>query len=216
MLALLPVGPAWPRQPETLLYKVIAGVANYWGFVDGRAADLLERETDPRLTLEMLPDWERNWGLPEKCIASPQTIAARQLALVHKMTLIGGQSREYFIELAASIGYTITITEYSPFMVGVSNVGDTRSLPVDPNPLVGEYRWYIGGPEMRFYWTVHVSGASLQWFRVTSGETGVDPHLRIGLATDLECILNKYKPAQTMIVFDYSNLENGGPMQGTP
>jgi uncharacterized protein YmfQ (DUF2313 family) len=216
LLALLPVGPAWPREPDSVLSKLIGGLSDYWGFVDGRAADLLERESDPRQTIELLPDWERNWGLPEECIAEPQTIADRQRALVHKMTMIGGQSRQYFIDLAASIGYTITIIEYAPFMVGVSHVGDTRSPPADPDPMVGQYRWYIGGPEMRFYWTVNVGLARLSWFRAASGQTGIDPHLRIGLADDLECLLNKYKPAHTMIVFNYSGMQNGGAMAGTP
>ena len=43
----------------------------------------------------------------------------------------------------------------------------------------------LGPPENRFYSTVHVHEASLTWFRVTKGQTGVDPHLRIGLADDL-------------------------------
>jgi uncharacterized protein YmfQ (DUF2313 family) len=215
-LTYLPQGQAWPRQPGTTLDLACRGLVDYYGTVDGRAADLLEIESDPRHTVELLPDWERNWGLPEECIAAPQSIGERQLALVHKMTMIGGQSRQYFINLAASIGYTITISEYAPFMVGVSQVGDTRTPPLDPNPLVGDYRWYIGGPEMRFYWTVHVGQAKLIWFRCDSGQTGVDPHLRIGIADDLECILNKYKPAQTKIVFDYSGLTSGGSMAGTP
>jgi uncharacterized protein YmfQ (DUF2313 family) len=75
----------------------------------------------------------------------------------------------------------------------------------------------IGPPENRFYWTVHVDQASLVWFRVTKGQTGVDPHLRIGLANDLECLLNRWKPAHTQIIFDYSGLSDpGDPMEGTP
>ena len=58
----------------------------------------------------------------------------------------------------------------------------------------------------------------LTWFRVgpIGGEVGVDPHLLIGLAEDLECLLNRWKPAHTEIVFDYSGLTNGGSMAGTP
>jgi len=149
-LELLPTGQAWPRERGSILFQALSGLAYYWGDVDGRAADLLEQESDPRHTVELLPDWERNWGLPEECIVAPQSIGERQNALVHKMTMIGGQSRQFFIDLAASIGYTITISEYAPFMVGVSSVGDTRTPPVDrANLLHGDYRWYIGGPDMR-------------------------------------------------------------------
>jgi uncharacterized protein YmfQ (DUF2313 family) len=237
-LALLPQGQAWPRHPESLLYKVVAGLCEYWGFVDSRAADLLEIESDPRKTVELLPDWERNWGLPDPCYEAPQTIGQRQLALVMRMTMQGAASREFFIDVAAQIGYTITITEYRVFVVGIDGCGDCRvygdgsnpmfnawNVPIcDPtgNPVadgeLSEWPNYgLGPPSNRFYWTVHVTGAALTWFRVTKGQTGVDPHLRIGLADDLECLLNRWKPAHTEIIFDYSNLSGpSDPMAGTP
>jgi uncharacterized protein YmfQ (DUF2313 family) len=217
MLSLLPRGQAWPRYIGSTLVQTIDGLAGYWGFVDSRAADLLEIESDPRTTFELLPDWERAWGLPDPCFADPLTIAARQQILVLWMTMLGAQSRQFFIDILASrLGYTVTITEFAPFMAGVSNCGDTRPLPLDPNPLIGDFRWYIGPPEMRFYWTVHVGLARLLWFRASSGQAGVDPHLRIGLAEDLECLLRRWKPAHTELVFDYSSLAAGGPMAGTP
>jgi uncharacterized protein YmfQ (DUF2313 family) len=237
-LALLPQGQAWPRHPESLLYKVVAGLCEYWGFVDSRAADLLEIESDPRKTVELLPDWERNWGLPDPCYAAPQTIDQRQLALVMRMTMQGSASREFYIQVAAQIGYSITITEYRVFVVGIDRCGDNRVYGDGSNPMFDEWNkpicdptgnpvaegelsewpnYGIGPPGNRFYWTVHVTGASLTWFRVTKGQTGVDPHLRIGLADDLECLLNRWKPAHTEIIFDYSNLHGpSDPMAGTP
>jgi uncharacterized protein YmfQ (DUF2313 family) len=74
----------------------------------------------------------------------------------------------------------------------------------------------LAPPEIRYYWTVHVHQANLQWFRCASGQCGIDPHLRIGIASDLECILNRWKPAHTQIVYDYTNLHPGDPMEGTP
>jgi uncharacterized protein YmfQ (DUF2313 family) len=194
---------------DSVLWQTSDGLCEYWGTVDGRAADLLERESDPRATIELLPDWERNWGLPDPCFVQAQSIGERQNVLILKMTLLGGQSREFFIYAASLLGYTITISENAPFMVGVSNVGDTRDA-------AGYYRWRIGPPENRFYWTVHASKTKLTWFRVTKGQCGVDPHLRIGIDDDLECLLNEWKPAHTMIIFDYSGQMNGDPMEGTP
>lgn len=217
LLNLLPTGQAWSRRVGSVLYRTVRGLADYWGYVDGRAADLLERESDPRATIELLPDWERNWGLPDPCFTTPQTIYERQVALVQKMTMLGAQSRQFFIDQMAKIGYHITIKEYAPFMAGVSEVGDTRTdVPLDPDPLVGDYRWYIGPPEMRFYWTVNVGTARLTWFRAGESEAGVNHHLEIGVFDDLECLLNRWKPAHTQIVFDYSGLTAGGPMAGTP
>jgi uncharacterized protein YmfQ (DUF2313 family) len=236
-LTLLPQGQAWPKAPGTTLDLACRGLAEYWGFVDSRAADLLERESDPRYTIELLPDWERNWGLPDPCYKEPLTIAERQLALVMRMTMEGAQSREFFINVAAQIGYTITISEYRTFVVGIDRVGDNRTIGDGSNPMYNEWgnpilnprgvpvadselsEWpYYGlGPETnRFYWTVHVGRAKLIWFRCASGQCGVDPHLRIGTADDLECLLNRWKPAHTQIIFDYSGLTTGGEMAGTP
>jgi uncharacterized protein YmfQ (DUF2313 family) len=159
-----------------------------------------------------------------------------------RMTLWGAQSREFFIGIAAMIGYTITITEYRPFFIAMDGCGDCRQYgaagaptpvmrnqwgqpilapPGDHNVSDGELsewpNYGVGPLENRYYWTVHVATASLTWFRVTSGQCGIDPHLRIGIADDLECLLNRWKPAHTQIIFDYSGLSDpGDPMAGTP
>jgi uncharacterized protein YmfQ (DUF2313 family) len=239
MQALLPLGQAWPRDWNGVLMLVVRGLTRIWGDFEIRASKLLEMESDPRSTIELLPDWERNWGLPDPCYSAPQSIAERQLALVMRMTLEGGQSRQFFIDAAAMIGYTITITEYRPFFIAMDGCGDCRvygDLPPDPmrnqwgqkimgargdKPVLdgelSEWPNYGLGPlENRYYLTVHVATAKLTWFRCTSGQCGVDPHLRIGIADDLECLLNRWKPAHTQIIFDYSGLQTGGDMAGTP
>lgn len=208
-LGMLPQGQAWPKEPGSTLARACIGLSRYWGFVDHRAADLLERESDPRITLELLRDWEIAWGLPDPCLQEPLTIGDRQRMLVQRITMLGAQSRAWFIEVASWLGYTIRIGEFAPFMVGVSRVGTT----LDDN---GGPRWEIAVPEIRFYWKVHIDFARLTWFRVTTGEVGVDPHLRIGVAADLECLLNRWQPAQTQIIYDYSGLSTGGSMAGTP
>ena len=221
LLELLPYGPAWPRAVGSTLVMAINGLADYYGFVDSRAADLLERESDPRKTFELLPDWERNWGLPDPCFHETISLSDRQRMLVFKMTLFGGQSRDFYINDVAwgMLGYKSTISEYAPFMAGVSRAGDTRppaQSAADPGGLHGDFRWYIGPASLRFYWTVHVSTTRVTWFRASSGQAGVDPHCRIAKATDLECLLNRWKPAQTQIVFDYANMTPPDPMYGTP
>jgi uncharacterized protein YmfQ (DUF2313 family) len=55
-LSLLPNGQAWPKSNLSVLWQVVDGLCEYWGWVDGRAADLLERESDPRKTIELLSD----------------------------------------------------------------------------------------------------------------------------------------------------------------
>jgi uncharacterized protein YmfQ (DUF2313 family) len=239
MQALLPLGQAWPRDWNGVLMLVVRGLTRIWGDFEIRASKLLEMESDPRSTIELLPDWERNWGLPDPCYSAPQSIAERQLALVMRMTLEGGQSREFFIKAAAMIGYTITITEYRPFFIAMDRCGDSRTIgALPPDPMRNEWsqpilappgdhyiadgelsawpHYGLGPLENRYYWTVHVAAAKLIWLRCSSGQCGVDPHLRIGIADDLECLLNRWKPGHTQIIFDYSGLQSGGDMAGTP
>jgi uncharacterized protein YmfQ (DUF2313 family) len=72
--ALLPQGPAWPRDYNSTLMTVVRGLTEIWGDFEMAASLLLERESDPRITFPpqgpqsgLLPDWERNWGLPDPC-----------------------------------------------------------------------------------------------------------------------------------------------------
>jgi uncharacterized protein YmfQ (DUF2313 family) len=226
LYALLPQGMAWPREPTSLLYKVVHALSQIWGTVDRRAAELLETESDPRVSMELLPEWERAFGLPDKCLAEPIDLYTRRRALMLRITMLGQQSREWFIWLAAYAGYTITISEYRPFIVGIDRVGDNRTIGDGSgtqkdqflNPLYdtrakpvtlgqySEYPYMLGPPDNRFYWTVHIDQTRLTWFRASSGQAGVDPHLRIALATDLECMLRRYKPAHTELILDYSAL----------
>jgi len=227
-LELLPQGEAWPKHTiDSVLWKACDGLNKYWGFVDGRAADLLEIESDPRTTVELLPDWERNFGLPDPCYTAPQTVAQRQIALVARMTLWGSQSRQWYIDFAAFLGYNITISEYRPWMVGFDRCGDARiygngtymqdawgrpilnpmGVPLAQGELSEWPNYGLGPPENRYYWTVHVAAKSLEWFRCASGQCGVDPHLRIGIPEDLECILARWKPAHTQIIFDFTGVE---------
>lgn len=239
--ALLPLGQAWPRDIDGPLMQTVLGLTRIWGDFEIRASKLLEMESDPRLTIELLPDWERNWGLPDECYSEPLTIDERQRALVQRMTIQGAQSREFFIEVAAYIGYSITITEYRPFFIAMDGCGDCRvfgvvtsdepvmenewgqtilgegGAPVADGELSAWPNYGLGPLSVRYCWTVHVNATKLVWFRCASGQCGVDPHLRIGLADDLECLLNRWKPAHTQIVFDYSGLTDpNDPMAGTP
>ena len=184
-LSLLPHGQAWPRHaPDSVLVRGVAGLCDYWGFADGRAADLLEIESDPRLTSEMLEDWERNWGLPDPCeVYPPDTEPERREELLFKMTLLGRQDRQFFIDYAARQGQTVTIREYAPYMCGVSRVGDTRVLPNPPDDPVGDphFRWQLGRQEMRYYWLVDLEN----------------------VLTGVECIFTRYGPAHGDVVFTY-------------
>lgn len=182
--ALLPQGPAWPREANAALTQLLAAWADELARVDGRAADLIE-EADPRTTAELLADWERVAGLPDACVAAygiTQTTAQRRAALVAKLTTIGGQNAAYFIALAARLGYTITITEYKTFTV--------RSKVNDP---INDLPW-------RFVFTVNAPLNTVRRFTVRSAVN--EPLAEWGNEL-LECVIARLKPTHTHVLFAY-------------
>lgn len=189
LMALLPVGDAWPRQAGTTLQLFTEGMGQEWGRVDAAAWMLVDTEAHPDSTYRLLAEWETMAGLPNPCVVEPLTIAERRAALVERLTAEGGQSRAYFITLAARLGYEISITEQAPFMCGLSQCGGGDQ---------------IGSVEIAFHWWVSVSDSRVTWFQAGIGQCGRDPFARIARASDLECVFNQYKPAHTVVHFDYA------------
>lgn len=179
--ALLPIGVAWPRGADATLTKVLRAWADELGRIDARADQLLN-EADPLTTAELLTDWERVTALPDSCVTVEQTTAQRRDALVAKLTSVGGQTPAYFISLAATLGYTISITEYKPFTV--------RSTVNTP----------IRDAEWRFAFTV---GSALDTVRRFNVRSGVNEPLAAWGNTSLECMINRFKPAHTVVLFAY-------------
>ena len=181
MQKLLPPGPAWPRDVDSLLTKMLAGFADEFALIDYRSSDLIN-EADPSTTSELLADWERVAGLPDLCTGVPVSVALRRELLVAKLTNVGGQSRQFFIELAAKLGYAITITEFIPHTVE-SSVDD--ELTDEP--------W-------RFVWRVNAAQNTVRDFTV---DDFVDEPLASWGNLALECMILRLKPSHTLVQFAY-------------
>ncbi|MGE0487324.1 MAG: YmfQ family protein [Gammaproteobacteria bacterium] len=181
LAALLPLGAAWPREGDSVLGRVLLAVADELARLDARAWDLVD-EADPRTTVELLPEWERAFGLPDPCVDQPDTYGERIDALVEKVTRIGGQSPGYFIAVAARLGYTITITEFDPFT------------------FASTFDELLYGQDWQFAWQVNAPEETVRWFEYTSG---FDEPLADWGNEQLECVLTRLKPAHTTIIFAY-------------
>jgi uncharacterized protein YmfQ (DUF2313 family) len=185
---LKPRGMAWPTGPDANQTLLFDGLAVEYARVHGRGLDLLA-ETNPRTTLELLPEWERFAGLPDECSALvATTIQERRLALETKLTSRGGQSKAYFQGVAEKLGYQVEIEQFRPFIFGISQFG------------VGAFN---GDHTCRFYWRVRVLGPRVTWFRFGESEFGVDCFGKITRAEDLECVLRKKQPDQGELLFAY-------------
>lgn len=180
--ALLPQGDAWPREDNATLTQFLDALAEEFARIDERGVALID-ESDPRLTFELLADWEKAFGLPDTCTEAADTIAERHDSLHEKVTRIGDQSRQYFINVAARVGYQITITEFDVFQAG-DHAGDL-----------------VNGDNWRFAWRVNAPEETITEFKAGLSAAG-DP-LRDWGNEILECVINRLKPAHTHVQFAY-------------
>jgi len=117
LAALLPRGVAYQYESGSIFGSVLKALSGVLSRVDCRADDLL-KESDPRLADELLLDWERVAGLPDKCLTNLDTVAQRRLNVASKLTTAGGQSRQYYIDYAAALGWAIEINEFPMLRAG--------------------------------------------------------------------------------------------------
>jgi uncharacterized protein YmfQ (DUF2313 family) len=184
LMALAPPGAAWPREPDSTCGQLMQALADELARVDSRGDALID-ETDTRTVVELLADWERVAGLPDACSGLGVTQQQRRAALTAALVTTGGQSRQYFIDLAARLGFAgATISEFDPHSVDQS---------VDA-PLYGL--------EWRFAWLLSAPAAAVDQFKVSSN---VDESLgEQAPQTRLECVINRLKPAHTVALFEYT------------
>jgi uncharacterized protein YmfQ (DUF2313 family) len=182
LAALLPSGPAWDIDSPSTLTKFLDSWSQEFGRIQSSIDGLID-EADPRVNYQLLADYERVFGLPTACMSGvSQSVQQRHNTLVTQMTAIGGQSISYFISLALTAGFTITITEFTPF-----NVGSTIDLT-------------ITGPDWAYAWQVNAPAVTVSYFVVTSG---VNESLSSWGNNLLECLINRFKPAHTIAIFSY-------------
>jgi len=181
--ALLPPGRLWDalRESDSVADDLLAALAEEFARVDWRVDDLFD-EADPRATIEMLAEWEAWVGLPDTCTGDLDTLQERHEALVQQLTSVGGQSRAYFIELAAKLGYTITIDEFRPFIC--------ESPCEDP---IYDTDWW-------FTWRVNAPETTIREFTC---ESPCEEPLRSWGNKLLECAIKAHAPGHTNVLFGY-------------
>lgn len=182
--ALLPRGLAWATAALSRLTGLLQAWADEFSRIDTRCDELIN-EADPRVAAELLTDWERVARLPDVCVTISQTIEQRRSALVSKLTMIGGQSRDYFITLSQSMGYPgATIDEFS-----MMNCND------DCNDAVYSQ-------DAEFCWRLNLPASTGGIFEMTCNSDCVSS-LRAWGDEAIECRVNHYKPAHTSVIFAY-------------
>ena len=180
--ALLPRGPLWRLEADSLISRVLLAIADELARIDARADDLI-REIHAPTTLELLPDFERVYGLPDPCLGEKPSTPQRIASLIAKITSTGGQTAGYYIGIAAALGFTITVTEFQEF-----DVEDDVEAPVY-------------GPDWNFAWQVNAPLNTV--IELTVEDTADDPLATFG-NDQLECVLQALQPAHTTLIFAYA------------
>lgn len=183
--ALLPTGMAWPRATKTVQAAVLRALGRSFQRSDEEAVNLVAGAFPPTATV-MLSEWESSLGLPDDCsIGEVGGISDRQRAVVAKLISTGGLNRDYYIRVAAALGYDITITQFRPAMCGMSVCGDALNRDEWP------FTWRINAPETTIKYAL--AGASYCG----------DPLASWG-NKQLECAISKIAPSHLNIIINYS------------
>lgn len=178
LLALLPPGPAFPRDRDTVLAKVVAGLAapNHDSNV---AADDLLVQAFPSTVGDLLPEWEQTLGLEAGVLSE----AARRAAVVDALTNVGSISEAFYVELAASLGYSITVERF-----------DVHDADQDVDTPINSDEW-------AHTWRVHAPAASASTYTLTADV--VHEVADFGIPA-LDEALGTHKPAHTICIMRYT------------
>lgn len=179
---LLPTGPVWPRDADAVQTQTIRPLIKGYTRNTARAVNLLS-DAFPVEPVELLPEWESTLGLPDPCAGTSPTIQQRQQQVAARFIASGGQSVAYFVQVAAALGYEITITQFAPLKVG----------QVVGTPLYGA-AW-------AFAWQVNAPTFTIERFLVGRDAVG-EPLAQWG-NTVLQCELQRLAPAHTTLIFSY-------------
>lgn len=181
---LLPRGKAWSRSFGSMLDGFSYALARELVRVEQRL-DVLIEESDPRSANETLDWWESFLGLPDDCTGVAPTVEERRRQIIERYASRGGISRQFYIDLAATLGADITITEFTPFAAEVSGAEDPLS-----------------GGDWDFTWQVNSSELNAVYF---AAETGSAEDLLIDYSNDLlECVMDKKNRASRILIFAYT------------
>lgn len=99
------------------------------------SADDLLAEVFPDTATDLLFDWERVYGIYS---APGASTADRRNAIIARARDDGGLHKDYFIGIAAGLGYSITITDGGgAFRAGISSAGEALGVESD------YYSWIV-------------------------------------------------------------------------
>lgn len=160
--------------------KLILGMAGELFRANGLLREY-SGEILPDETNKFLSEWESALGIPDTCFTGTGSNDERRRDTLVKLSALGIQTVQDFIDLAALFGITVTVTP------GLDEIQFPLTFPV---------LMFSTETEARFTIVVNFSGTGISRFPYIfpllfgSGEIAI-----------LECIFTKLKPANCNIIF---------------
>lgn len=71
----------------------------------------------PDQTYKLIDEWESALGIPDGCFSGAGTIDERRDAVLLKLASLGVQTASDFVNLAQSIGYSVTVKAAAPYAI---------------------------------------------------------------------------------------------------
>lgn len=185
LLALLPPGWVWPTDPASTMGRVLSPLAAALSRIEGEAARLQGEAVGPREAVDLLEAYERLLAGAGDGIDTAGLSAADRQSVAHQRWIArGGQSPAYFIQLAAALGTTITITEQVASQCDLAECGD------EITPDTEAFVWIVSLPTDRLI--------DAECDVTECGDALGDIVLSI-----CEPVIRAYRPAHTEVVFSY-------------
>ncbi|RKP50505.1 YmfQ family protein [Trinickia fusca] len=181
--ALMPRGLAWPRDSSSVMTQVVEGLAPTWTR-HTQANNYLLVDAFPATSVDLLPEWEAALNLPDPCAGASPTLQGRQNQVVTRLVNSGGQSAPYYIGYAGTLGYNVTVTEFTPFRVGQQAMGAQ-----------------LGTQDWAYAWQLNAPPVTITYFSI--GHACMGQALASWGNAVLECELREVQPAHTILNFAY-------------
>ena len=116
-----------------------------------------------------------------------QTVRQRTQSILGRLSGRGGQSRTFFIELARTLGYDITITNFRPARAGIARAGDA-----------------LNGNDWSMAWQVNAPPVTMS--PAVAGLAAAGEPLAVWGNRSLECWLSRLAPAESVLIFNYGDV----------
>lgn len=194
ILTLLPQGAAWGT-PDGEAHNPSSEMATFWlGFAKvlrplyahGFTTVL---ESTVSTINNSLENWEEDFGLPDPCFGSDQSLETRLRAVIGKELSPATISPGDYLCLADRLGYDILIEEPEAFESGHSECGlDHETATVN----------------LEVEWVVHLVTGPAEYFYAGLSETSEARLLDYPEDTELSCVLRPLRPAWSLLHFNYT------------